>query len=496
MKKLDIAYVFYKDKVNEVIASINSVLYMNPDIDIVIHLISDIDIITRKHLMRKYEGVCFYRIFDICPNEYGINTAAYIKLHLCEITACKRVLYINGSIICNCSLEYFAEAECCVALEELDGTLNFDIMLLYDFKADIPASGFGGSRKSDDVLRIVAGHLFKAYASNVHKVMYQDDTDFLYEGYFYKFTKPIKPYMPFFKEIYGDNNLAANHYRKFYKPVKEELSETLPIGGVADEAYVLKYITAFSSLLDHLSKNKMVMLRLLCREVSDETKSLTKKYFHTYYKNIDFEMTDMTDDMKELVSGFPEDRRGESAAHVTNTTLCKPFLGEVFKEFNKFLYLDGDVLVNGDVSFLMKLDIRGYYWGAAFKNDHQKTEKQTGILKYFNAGVMVFNNHYINAYSFWEKYLSWIESFRNSEFTEGDQLILNKIANGAWLDFGRKYNSCVHRRMGKGLDDAVIYHYTSRDKPWNDSESRHKYFNLYNEYNKKIMKRLEKIKNE
>lgn len=61
---------------------------------------------------------------------------------------------------------------------------------------------------------------------------------------------------------------------------------------------------------------------------------------------------------QEQIDGFSETRHGKA----TLLRLCLPNL---LPGLNKILYLDGDIIVNGDLSPLFDLDISGYHVAAA-----------------------------------------------------------------------------------------------------------------------------------
>ncbi len=506
MKELNVAYIFSRNIINEIITSMNSIIYKNKHIEVTFHLISDITESMKEQLLKRY-NIFFYDINSLradIKNEFKTEKEimAYLKLNLCNITNCNKILYLDSTLLCNGSLDDFTHEEANVSSEN-NGEFDFKIMLLNNFnftkafnKRLLYCFALFKNYPDKNILNEAVGEFFEGRNIKICMVQYDSAKDFLYEGYFYDYSSKIKPYMVFFEEIYNSNNFLVQFYKKNYKKIKEEDCKSIPIGGVTDENCALQYITVFSSIIDNYKLNRPLVIRLLCYEVNIKTTLIITGYFKTYYPQIDFKIVFLTKEQDKVVKKFPESRRKASCTYITNTTLLKPFLSSCFQGFDKYMYVDADIIAMDDVSPLIDLDLRGYSLGATFKNDNIKKQKEENIFRYFNSGVLVFNNDYISSNDFWEFYLNEIESYRNKPFTEGDQTILNKIVNSVWYDFGRKYNICVHRRLGYGIENGVMYHYTSEDKPWNDIQTNHKLFKLYNDYNAHILQQIECIKKE
>lgn len=93
---------------------------------------------------------------------------------------------------------------------------------------------------------------------------------------------------------------------------------------------------------------------------------------------------------QEQIDGFPETRHGKA----TLLRLCLPNL---LPGLNKILYLDGDIIVNGDLSPLFDLDISGYHVAAAkdsasvYNINYQTAMGIESSHFYYNAGILLLN---------------------------------------------------------------------------------------------------------
>ena len=79
--------------------------------------------------------------------------------------------------------------------------------------------------------------------------------------------------------------------------------------------------------------------------------------------------------------------------HVSKAALLKFNLPTIFKNLDKILYLDGDILVYKDLDKLFNINLENYYAAVvddmtANKDGHAKL---LGVDKYFNSGVMLLN---------------------------------------------------------------------------------------------------------
>lgn len=84
---------------------------------------------------------------------------------------------------------------------------------------------------------------------------------------------------------------------------------------------------------------------------------------------------------------------------MTGTGLLRFNIIDIFPNYDKVLYLDDDILINGDLSELFETDLKNTYavvvrsidaelfidWRKSHENDNLNVEK------YFNSGVMLLN---------------------------------------------------------------------------------------------------------
>ena len=173
------------------------------------------------------------------------------------------------------------------------------------------------------------------------------------------------------------------------------------------------------------------------------------------------------------------------------------FIPEILKEYDKALYLDCDIIVCKDISKLWEVDIKNNYLGACrnyVSNSHDRLMR-LGIDpdKYFNSGVLVFNNNSWNKNNLKEKCLEVLKKHQNLDCPDQDVLNIvcqNNIRyidtnwNFMWqyiiLDEVNKLSESDKLSYLSAEKNINLIHYTTSIKPWNNPQ--YKYANYWWKY--------------
>lgn len=147
------------------------------------------------------------------------------------------------------------------------------------------------------------------------------------------------------------------------------------------------------------------------------------------------------------------------------------------RDIDRILYLDCDVIVDGDLTDFYDTDLEGYY-GAVIEDvgmeqvipDCELHLKRLMIKKgeYFNGGVMLLNLREIQREMSLQQLIDRFERYAGlMPFNEQD--LLNMVWNGRLRYMDSRYNRIAsdfryRKQIGKDRD-VVIYHYTT-NKPW------------------------------
>lgn len=182
--------------------------------------------------------------------------------------------------------------------------------------------------------------------------------------------------------------------------------------------------------------------------------------------------------------------------HFTKANYYRLLIPEFIDE-EKVLYMDADIVVNGNISELYNLDIEDYYI-AAVENpgfDRHKELKMDKNSKYFNSGIILINNKKWKDSKLSKNVIDFVSENQESiKFV--DQCGLNAVINGSWKlvqlkynqqavifekDFDDKYNCFSKEELEEAKLNPVIIHYTGSSKPWH-FRNKHPYKYLYWKY--------------
>lgn len=151
------------------------------------------------------------------------------------------------------------------------------------------------------------------------------------------------------------------------------------------------------------------------------------------------------------------------------------------RQAKKILYLDCDILCDGDISALVNIDM-GESIVAAVK-DQGINEAYLTLLdlqkgEYFNSGVLLINT------ALWlDNNIkgNFFDRINNKRYSYPDQDCLNEILKGRTLSLDNAYNYIPKHRSATAK--PVFIHYAGQTKPWSvsvdESGYNKKYLDLY-----------------
>jgi len=166
--------------------------------------------------------------------------------------------------------------------------------------------------------------------------------------------------------------------------------------------------------------------------------------------------------------------------HVTAAAFFRIWLPILLKELDEVLFLDSDMIINGNISYLFDLNIKGYPLAAVVDPAMLKDMKlRLGILEtidYFNSGVLKMNLKYFRENKLTEKLMEFIREHPDKcEFW--DQDAFNAVLKGNFYRLGYEYNMqsslfnntlLRHESFTYVLGKPIIIHFTGAGdcKPW------------------------------
>lgn len=258
--------------------------------------------------------------------------------------------------------------------------------------------------------------------------------------------------------------------------------QIIPIVFASNENYAPYMSVAIRSIIEHKSPDKEYRVYVLHSGLRRETLALLQKMT---VEGLCVQAVDITERVKDCPLYV--------CSYFTEEMYYRIWIPEIFKEYEKVLYLDCDVLAQADVAEMFMEDMEGNYIGAC--SDVHTFEMQSYIRDklrcpeegYFNSGVLMFNIPLWIKENLVEKCVKKIADMPDLSYP--DQDVLNMVCAGKVYYFDVMWNAMWHVELGKtafysevntqkyaalesGRINPKIIHYSSPVKPWNDGRFR------------------------
>ena len=258
------------------------------------------------------------------------------------------------------------------------------------------------------------------------------------------------------------------------------LDNNIPIAIACDDNYAPFASALILSIISKININKNYDIVILYENLSLNNQRRIL-YLNMNYQNVSirfFNMTSLieTNECKELTT----------LNYIKLSAYYRLFVGSVFKNFNKVIYLDSDIILNNDISILFETDMRSMVvaavkdnflsnplnftkkngWEASFLKYATEVLKISNISNYFNSGVMLFDIKKINDNSFEKKFIE-IAKLNNKFFH--DQNVLNSVLQNNTHFLDKSWNFQTINIDVNYSNSFNLIHYCGKTKPWNTS---------------------------
>lgn len=252
----------------------------------------------------------------------------------------------------------------------------------------------------------------------------------------------------------------------------------IPVFYACDDNFVKFTIVSLKSMIDNASKDFNYSIHILHTNVSDKMQEAALKLKN---ENFDIEFNDCTDYLKSISDMLP------IRDYYSKTTYYRLFISEMFKEYDKAIYIDSDTIVLGDISKLYNHDISNYYVGACQEQamvqekvygDYVEAVCGINRYEYFNAGMLLINCKMFREKKVLNQFVDLLHVY-NFRVTQ-DEDYLNVIChkNVFWLE--NSWNTEVFGEIKYSDEEINIIHYIMVSKPWHYKDCRlEKYFWKY-----------------
>jgi len=264
-----------------------------------------------------------------------------------------------------------------------------------------------------------------------------------------------------------------------------EKSKVVPIVFAANAAFAPVSAVAIRSVIQHANHENYYDIIIMETDIPTTSKKL---------------IISMVEGMENISIRFcnvlPLIRGHNLVAHehISVETYYRFLIQDLLPEYDKVLYLDGDLVCNHDVAELFAVDIDGCFLGAVYDADMSgqinmepetlryliRELKMEDPFSYFQAGVLLLNTKEMKlAYSL-EQWLT----FASKHYRYMDQDVLNRYCQGRvkYLDMAwnliidcdnyrvpviiRNAKASVNRQYHEARKHPYIVHFAGFQKPW------------------------------
>ena len=262
---------------------------------------------------------------------------------------------------------------------------------------------------------------------------------------------------------------------------REERKKIIPIFYAADENYLPYLTVSLHSLLENANKEYAYHVYILTTGIGAASQEKLQKYTNP---DIMISCVDVSQKMEDVRNAL------QLRDYYTGATYFRIFIAEMFPQYEKALYLDGDTVILESISDLYNVDLGDNLVGAVADGAvavvpefRVYTKEVLGIdyKKYFNAGILLMNLKKFREENFYQKFCALLHTYKFK--VAQDQDYLNVLCQNKVQWIGEEWNRMPIGK--KGENSPKLIHYNLTLKPWHYTHI------LYEEYFWKYARKTE-----
>ena len=259
------------------------------------------------------------------------------------------------------------------------------------------------------------------------------------------------------------------------------MCKEVPIVFISDNDYVLPTTVAIKSLVLNKKETTSYKIYIIASDISQDNKELFKRFESDM---VSVEIIEQNCNEFNHLHTFDEN----SICVASIAALLKFLIPQIIADYEKVLYLDGDILIRGDLSELYNTDISGYMAGVIIDSGsiYYRHEYVNKVDKYFNSGVMLLNLETMRREKTTESLIKCKQDINDSNLM--DQNVFNIVFNKRIKTLSIRYNflaanlnradskwginqineiyNTSYENKSELFEDSLIVHFSSKDKPW------------------------------
>lgn len=234
-----------------------------------------------------------------------------------------------------------------------------------------------------------------------------------------------------------------------------------------DDAYAPFLATALNSAIKNSSKERSYRAIVLYKDLNEENRT---RIGALATPNFAIEFVPMKDSFECIQDKMSNRLRCD---YFTLTIYFRLFIPEMFKELDKAVYIDSDVVITGDVAKLYDTDIGDNYIGACRDMSVADVpplvnymENAVGVKgeRYINSGVLLMNLKKLREAGLGKHFLNLLTTYQ-FDCIAPDQDYLNALCADRIYYLDECWDAMPNDNKPP-LEDPMIVHYNLFSKPW------------------------------
>ena len=268
----------------------------------------------------------------------------------------------------------------------------------------------------------------------------------------------------------------------------------IPVVFCFNDNYMLgAYITIFS-MLENANKSTKYEIYIIYSELSKENMEKLNAFKDIYNININY-----------IEAGYNLNN-SHTNVRFSKEVYYRLLIPWLINDIDKILYLDSDLIIDGDLYDLYNLNVDNYLIAGSLASSCILTVENTypnffekldlDKKEYVNSGVLIINSKKFREMNL----LDLLLKYSKNEYIFVDQDILNIVCKNKKYIFNPKYNNCCYslnffdNKYSDFIDindfkdyyfDPIIFHYVGEHKPWDYYYPNSEAHNLWWKYYKK-----------
>ncbi|MBQ8350646.1 MAG: glycosyltransferase family 8 protein [Clostridia bacterium] len=238
--------------------------------------------------------------------------------------------------------------------------------------------------------------------------------------------------------------------------------KTIPVFFAVDDRYAPFLGVALRSMLANADRRYFYRIHVLTTGLSEEN---MEKLRHEETENARISFDDISRELSRIASEL------HMRDYYSAATYYRIFIGSIYREYDRVLYFDSDLVFCGDIAKMYHADIGRALVGAVADDvltmepvfgDYAEAVLDVPRERYFNAGILLIDLARYRATHMEERFISLL---RRRKFTVAqDQDYLNVLTKNAVYYFDGAWNrSAAPCNAGRTVN---IVHYKMNWKPW------------------------------